>query len=87
MIQLVLQISVLFKTYETKEITTLQGLVILWSLIMASKAAAEEFIVSKLKREKKEQGVTKLFHEIELYQEIELYHEMNLKTKWLELGE
>ena len=42
---------------------------------MASKAATEEFIISKLKRVKKKEGLTKL------------YHEISLKTKLSMLGE
>ena len=78
MIQLVLQISVLFRTYETKGITTLQALVISWSLIMASKAATEEFIISKLKRVKKKEGLTKLYHEISLKSKLSMLGESYL---------
>ena len=54
MVQLVFQLVIIFTSDRSKPLSTLQILVTTWSLLMASKGPAEDFLATRMKRHMKE---------------------------------
>ena len=60
MIQLVFQLVIIMASDQSKPISKLQIMVVIWSLLMASKGPAEDFLATTMKRLMKEkEGVSK----------------------------
>ena len=53
-VQLVFQLGIIMSSDQSKPVSKLQIMVVTWSLLMASKGPAEDFLATRLKRLMKE---------------------------------
>ena len=59
-VQLVFQLGIIMSSDQSKPVSKLQIMVVTWSLLMASKGPAEDFLATRMKRlVKKKEGVSK----------------------------
>ena len=70
MIQLILQVVIIFSSGANTDISRLQWLSLAKSLLLASKGPAEEFLAAGIRRVKERDETCALFHERSLKEKI-----------------